>query len=428
MRYERNTLHFSSRKCVMSASMSLKREERGGLCGRVLLMKTTKVSDLMREEYHGRGVVRLHHDTNVADALHTLSSEHILSAPVVIASDPLDTHVPDDFFDDGANRELVETLIGFFDVHDAVRAFVQAIPSEIDETNNRSFLYWMTQISAVEEEIAARKLITVLGYDAELMYTPNARATSVYDLIVNGFRVSSSSLRHRVALFDAHGALNRIISQTDVFHWLAQHDRNLPQTLESYTWRQLGFGSAERVDRFVSVPVTRLTIEVFRLMHEKQVSGAAVLDKLGRIITDLTYGDLRMLTHEHWSALALPVAEFVACCHGASFRGYSAGALSGGESAGESAFFEKTRAFRSYLEEKRRNPRIDAIAGGSRSETKPDVTVLDLDSKFDFEAFRDENKRRVYLDCSPTTPSTTEKKYDVVTLTDCLNVAAFGPC
>ena len=44
-----------------------------------------------------------------------------------------------------------------------------------------------------------------------------------------------------------------------------------------------------------------------------------------------------------------------------------------------------------------------------------------LDSKFDFEAFRDENKRRVYLACS-------EQKYDVVTLTDCLNVAAFSPC
>ena len=44
-----------------------------------------------------------------------------------------------------------------------------------------------------------------------------------------------------------------------------------------------------------------------------------------------------------------------------------------------------------------------------------------LDSKFDFKAFRDENKRRVYLACS-------EQKYDVVTLTDCLNVAAFSPC
>ena len=317
----------------MSASVLAKSEECGGLRGRVLLMKTTKVSDLMREEYHGRGVVTLRHDTTIADALQTLSSEHILSAPVVIASDPLDTRVPDDF-DDGGNREPMETLVGFFDVHDAVRAFVEAIPSEVDETS-KSFLYWMKSISAVEDEIAARKLITVLGYDAELMYTPNARATSVYDLIVNGFRVSTGSLRHRVALFDAHGALNRIISQTDVFHWLAQHDRNLPQTLESYTWRQLGFGSAERVDRFVSVPPTRLTIEVFRLMHEKQVSGAAVVDELGRIITDLTYGDLRMLTHEHWSALALPVAEFVACCHGASFRGYSAGAISSGDSAGE---------------------------------------------------------------------------------------------
>ena len=414
----------------MSASVSSKSEECGGLPGRVLLMKTTKVSDLMREEYHGHGVVTLRHDTNVADALQTLSSEHILSAPVVIASDPLDTRVPDDF-NDGGNREPMETLIGFFDVHDAVRAFVEAIPSQVDETTKqKSFLYWMTKISAVEDEIAAKKLITVLGYDAELMYTPNAKATSVYDLIVNGFRVSTGSLRHRVALFDAHGALNRIISQTDVFHWLAQHDRNLPQTLESYTWRQLGFGSAERVDRFVSVPPTQLTIEVFRLMHEKQVSGAAVVDELGRIITDLTYGDLRMLTHEHWSALALPVAEFVACCHGASFRGYSAGALSSEESAGESAFFEKTRAFRSYLEEKRRDPRIDEIAGGGRSKTKPDVTVMMLDSKFDFKAFRDENKRRVYLDCSrdATAASTTEKKHDVVTLTDCLKVAAFSPC
>ena len=381
---------------------------------RDLLLKSAKVAELEREQLPRR-VVTLRHDDDVATALEVLARHNILSAPVVIVADTLDTRLPED-------NEPLETLIGVFDVRDAVKALLDIIKPVT------TMLSAMTEIEKVERVVADTHLIKVLGYDADLMYTPNAAATSVYDLIVKGFfggDADRSTIVHRVVLFEADGALRRLISQTDVLQWLAEHDRKLTHSLETYTLRDLGFGSDARKREFVTVDASTPTIECYRKMREKQVSGAAVVSKDGRIIADITNGDLRTLTREHFSVLGLPVAEFIALTHGTSYSGYAASAPDDDAEGGfKSAFFEKSRAFRreQYEHERKRALAIDPRRTDLLSGVPPaGVFTVEIDSCFRYEWFSKLNKQRVYI-----VSKTSDAPFDVITLTDVLECATFG--
>jgi 5'-AMP-activated protein kinase regulatory gamma subunit len=162
-------------------------------------------------------------------------------------------------------------------------------------------------------------------------------------------------------------------------------------------------------------------------MQEKRVSGAAVVMKDGRIIADITNGDLRTLTREHFSVLALPVAEFIALTHGTSYSGYAAGVAedeSRVQSGFSSAFFEKSRAFRreQYEHERRRALAVDPRRTDLLSSIPPaGVFTVDLDACFRYEWFSKLNKQRVYI-----VSKTNDAPFDVITLTDALECATFG--
>ncbi len=91
----------------------------------------------------------LRHDDDVATALEVLARHNILSAPVVIVADTLDTRLPED-------HEPLETLIGVFDVRDAVKALLDVIKPVT------TMLSAMTEIEKVEKVVADTHLIKVL--------------------------------------------------------------------------------------------------------------------------------------------------------------------------------------------------------------------------------------------------------------------------
>lgn len=391
---------------------------------RVLLMKMTKVVELARERLGRRPIVTVRHNDRLGDALDTLATHNILSAPVVITADALDMRLPED----DSNAEPMETLIGFFDVRDAVNAILEAVKTSSaasePSAQHTSMLFWMRAIENVEQEIVDTPLIKILGYDAELMYTPNANTSSVHDLIVNGFFGGSASVRtiiHRVVLFEANGEISNLISQTDVVHWLADHDCKLPNSLQTHTLRDLGFGSESRRNEFVKVAASTATIECYRILRERNVSGAAVVENDGRIIGDVTNGDLRSLTREHFAVLGLPVAEFIALLHGTSYSGYAA-------ERGDftSAFFEKSRTFKKDQMERDRarssaidRRRLDLQT--SSSIAPAGVFTVTLDDTFRYDWFSNVNKRRVYV-----VDGNLDVPLDVITLSDVLECAVFG--
>ena len=384
---------------------------------RVLLMKNTLVSELAKDTI-GRRVVTLQHNDTVGDALSVLERNNILSAPVVISNDMLETSAD----------EPVETLIGFFDAQDAVRVILDAVNAAQPDASaseppvSHGMLFWMREIDRLESSIADVPLIKCLGYDGDLMYTPNSATTTVYSLVVDGFlggrSETRSSIVHRVALFEPTGEVSRIISQTDVLKWLRAHDKHLSHSLESYTLRQLGFGSEERAEHFVTVDARLPTIECYRIMARERVSGAAITDRDGAIIADVTAGDLRTLTRAHFSILGLPVAEFVALTHGTSYAGYAAWQETPEtHKRYKDAFFEKARAAHD-----RRLDDVFTQDDGAVHAHPSGVLTVEIDSTFKYDWFQKKNKQRAYV----VGKYAVDTAFDVVTVTDVLECAVFG--
>ena len=386
-----------------------------------LLMKSTTILELMGEVNRHRPVVSLAHNTTLAEALRVLTAHKILSAPVVVLATALDVRLPDD----DSNAEPMETLIGFFDVRDAVTAVLRDV--DFSKASGSSCLWWLKHLELAGRKIGSAPLMQCLGHDVDLMYTPNASVTSVSDLVTKGFLGSSKSgdvVVHRVVLFDANGALHRLISQTDVVEWLAEHDAKLSHSLETKSLRELGFGSEERRQQFVTVKASTPAIACYKEMMEKNVSGAAVVvEEGGSVIADITFGDLRMLTPEYFSVLGLPVAEFIALTHNTSYAGFAS--TNTPETFQKSAFFEKSRTFKREQIEKMKHTRaIDPRRRdlfGARDAEPTGVLTVSVESLFQYQWFSKLYKQRVYV-----VAENDDVAFDVITLTDVLECATYG--
>ena len=298
-------------------------------------------------------VVTLEHNTTLSDALETLARHRILGAPVLIQPDPLhaDESCHDVHYDDSAGRER-PVLLGFFDVGDALRELVRALPPEeepekvpvppprADESpqvvlpakHGRNVLSWMRVLDAVERQVANAKLISLLGDDAELLYRADANAEghTFVQTISKGFldKKSANGAVHRIAIFDGTGEITQIMTMSDAVQYIASNVLSL-KTLCKMSLQDLGFvgdersGSTSTKQKLVAVPPTTPAIEAFAMMCASGVSGVGVLDDVGVLIANLSVSDVRCIQPEHFGVLGLPVAEFLALLHGTSYAGFS---------------------------------------------------------------------------------------------------------
>ena len=284
-----------------------------------------------------RRVITLNHNDTVGDALHTLARHRILSAPVVIQPDVLNA--------DGIHHERcmgeddrlpAPTLLGFFDVTDALRCLVSELPPEERKMStappHRNVLSWMKVLERVERRVMSKRLITVLGDDADLMFRPNAANHSLLDIVREGFldrNTAKGTSVHRLAMFNPKGETERVFSMTDAVRFLALEANNLGG-LADMNLREIGFVAHLKVqcdvaDKAppVTVGPTVPAIEVFAEMQKKGVSGLGIVDDSGGLIANLSASDLRGIEPEHFGVLGLPVAEFLALLHATSYAGFS---------------------------------------------------------------------------------------------------------
>lgn len=277
-------------------------------------------------------VVTLNHNCTVADALEMLARHRILSAPVIIQPDPLradDIH--HERLDSDDARVEPPTLLGFFDIGDALRCVVEELPEE-DRVSHapgyprRNVLSWMRVMDGVERRVANKRLVSVLGDDAELMYRADVGDHTLGETLREGFLDgrSANGAVHRIAIFDADGEITRVVSMSDAVRYLASRADHLGGLAEM-NLRRLGLvGRASEIDGgLVVVPPTTPAIEAFALMREKRVSGVGVLDDREGLIANLSASDLRCIQPEHFGILGLPAAEFLALLHGTSYAGFS---------------------------------------------------------------------------------------------------------
>ena len=300
-------------------------------------------------------VVTLNHDMSLSDSLEKLARHRILGAPVLIQPDPLhadDIH-HDVRYDESVGRER-PVLLGFFDVGDALRALVKALPKDdIDDEGfpssdprstpsvptlpkgHRNVLSWMRVLDSVEHEVSHTRLISILGDDSELLFRADAEAPghSFGRTIREGFlnKTSANGAVHRIAIFDASGEIERIFSMSDAVRYLAVNVERLGGMADA-SLKDLGLcrsSAAETAKKtFIAVPPATPAIEAFARACEERVSGVGVLDDRGSLIANLSVSDVRCIQPEHFGILGLPVAEFLALLHGTSYAGFSGAAPS----------------------------------------------------------------------------------------------------
>ena len=296
-------------------------------------------------------VVTLNHDDTLSDSLEKLARHRILGAPVLIQPDPLhaDEMHHDVHYDDSVGRER-PVLLGFFDVGDALRALVKALPPDDrrDEgvpasepgsapsvprlpKGHRNVLSWMRVLDSVERKVSDTRLISLLGDDAELLFRADADAKghSLGRTIREGFlnNKSANGAVHRVAIFDASGEIERIVSMSDAVRYLAVNVERLGGMADA-SLRDLGLAAEtaareKKKKKLIAVPPTTPAIEAFARMCDERVSGVGVLDDRGSLIANLSVSDVRCIQPEHFGILGLPAAEFLALLHGTSYAGFS---------------------------------------------------------------------------------------------------------
>ena len=275
-------------------------------------------------------VTSLKHNDTVGSALTKLARHRggLTGAPVMIEPDPLHADCMD-FGHRDADDDRYEpaTLLGFFDVGDALRALIDSLPDEDRKratgeiiAPTRNVLAWMKLLEQMQKGVTSKRLVQVLGDDAELLYRPNLAGLSLGEVIREGFlhNKSANGFVHRLAIFDEHGEIVRVFSMSDAVRYLALRSHDMGG-LEDMTLAELGLGAD--TEKLITVDPATPAIEAFARMCHEQVSGVGVLDKAQGLIANLSASDLRGVTPEHFGMLGLPVAEFLALLHGTSYAG-----------------------------------------------------------------------------------------------------------
>lgn len=258
-------------------------------------------------------VLTLEHNISVGEAMKLLAKHRILSAPLVAGYDL------EDVAEVGANT--TPTLLGWIDVQDILKGFLRYLRERHNPLPTK-MLQLMTTLEAEGPEFTHRMAVTLTGgHDRGLFFQANSNNT-LLQVIRDVFLQPNEDSRvvHRIAVFDAHGEVTNIISQTDVIRFL---HRKLPQLggVGGQTLQQLGLLAGK--PPVVSVSPHIPTLLAYEHMLSEGVSGAAVVADSGELIANLSLSELRCIQAEHFGALALPVGEFLALLHGTVYVGYS---------------------------------------------------------------------------------------------------------
>ncbi|CAL5228776.1 g11966 [Coccomyxa viridis] len=249
----------------------------------------------------------------------TLASRKILSAPVVAAPEGTD---PTTFT---ANTED-QDIVCFVDIRDILESFLKELPDDV--VHKAKMLKRMQVLEEKGVAFATRPLssLPAIGSDGTF-YQVKASAMSVMELVYDALLYpretkamhggkSSVKIVHRIALFDSKSRITHILSQSDIARFLFEHKAELG-ALAGMTAAQLGWSGRP----VVSVTPDTCAMVALSLMADKAIAGLGVVSQTGALIGNFSYSDLRTMCADHFSTMALPVAEFLALEHGTEYSG-----------------------------------------------------------------------------------------------------------
>lgn len=276
------------------------------------LLSEQPISSLVEQD----DVLSLEHNQTVADALKLLARHDILSAPLVVSPglEDIESLEP---------TETAASLVGWLDIKDIIKAFL-AFLHEHKHHLPTNMLSLMTELEKQGPNFATKMLITVVGSeDRGLVYQTDADVsvlTAIRDFFLG--QPDAGRLVHRLAIFDSHGDITRIVSQMDVLRLLRKHIDELGPCA-SQSLEQLGLYKPDMLGELIKLAPTTPTLLAYEQLADAGVTGAPVVSPDGQLIANLSISDIRGIQPDHFGVLALPVAEFLAVKHGTAYLGYS---------------------------------------------------------------------------------------------------------
>lgn len=269
---------------------------------------TETLGDVLPPEGHERAVVSLEHNQSIGEAMKILAQNSILSAPVVISPDLED-------LSELRVEQPRPQLLGWLDVNDIVREFVKSVE---DKLEGKNMLHLMSVLEQEGPAFAERSLVTLMGGDDKQLVYDGERAMPLKPAIHRYFLGSGGMPPvHRIALFDAAGTIDAVISQMDVLKYMHAHYATAAWAQQSL--QDAGLISSE--SQVSSVDINTSTLHALSMLVRGGRSAVAVLAPDGSLVTNLSSSDLRYLQPNHFGVLALPVGEFLGLLHDAVYVG-----------------------------------------------------------------------------------------------------------
>eukprot|EP00042_Codosiga_hollandica_P034180 m.238002 g.238002 ORF g.238002 m.238002 type:complete len:323 (-) comp54343_c1_seq4:158-1126(-) len=218
-----------------------------------------------------RTVVTLDSLTPVDQAFKTLADAHVSSAPV---------------FDQQANA-----YIGFFDINDMVAYVVKmlhhsgdAAPLPESFRDMHHFLSTLTHFVPVE-------VAQIANLSKNNPFLPVYDDTPFLEVL----EILGRHAVHRVPVVDrASGRVTRLITQSAVVKYLAKNLNEL-QPLSENTVASTSLG----LKTVFSVACDAPVLQAFETLVANKITGVALVDTTGVIVTALSSSDLRVLTTGH---------------------------------------------------------------------------------------------------------------------------------
>jgi len=133
---------------------------------------------------------------------------------------------------------------------------------------------------------------------------------------------------HRLPIVDAEGELITIITQSQLSTFIYKYLTSFSPSLSQQTAASIAVsisiteekefeGENKSASKVISVGLSDRTIDAFIAMHEKRVSGVAVVDGSGTIVGNISASDLKAIGNDGTllPRLFYPVSEFLALIH-----------------------------------------------------------------------------------------------------------------
>lgn len=249
------------------------------------------------------GVVVIETTCSVGEALGRLAAAHITSAPLVS---------PASAGDPGYR------VLAFMSVRDILRHFSMRARDAVPPSQH--LLQRMAALSALGHSLAGEQALSLgVQDDGDMLYASATRTTTMLDLVRAGLLHGPAQrpalpARHRVGVFDSHGQVTDIISQSDVVAWL----RGLgPEILGPTAGRSVQALVAGRT--VVTVPATLPTDQALAVLVQHDVGAVGVVDAdSGALVGMLSESDFRGCRPWDFGSFALPVAQWLVHAKGVS--------------------------------------------------------------------------------------------------------------